>query len=171
CAVGIARLTLVMTISLVDLLTDTERLEVIGHELGHIKAEHMLYRTMAIVLGTVLKEMAGGLALPGAILSGALAYALYEWFRKSELTADRAGLLTVQDSDVCVSSLLKLVGGTHRLEDDLNTDEFRKQADMYEDMDEDFLSLYYKFLMIRWQTHPFPAVRAREIEEWSRSEQ
>src|SRR5581483_7986695 len=157
-AFGMQRHTLVMTTALVDLLNDTERLEVIGHELGHIKAEHMLYRTMAILLAEIMKEMAGGLALPGAILTRALAYALFEWFRKSELTADRAGLLTVQDPEICISGLLKLVGGTQRLVDDLNPDEFAKQADMNEDMDEDFLSLYYKFLMVRWQTHPFPAV-------------
>ncbi len=170
-AFGMQRHTIVMTTSLVDLLNDTERLEVVGHELGHIKAEHMLYRTMAIGLATVLKEMASGLALPGAILTGALGYALYAWFRKSELTADRAGLLTVQDVDICLSGHLKLTGGAQRLVDDLNTEEFTKQADLFEDMDEDFLSLYYKFMMTRWQTHPFPALRAREIKEWSESEQ
>lgn len=170
-AFGMQRHTIVMTTSLVDLLNDTERLEVIGHELGHIKAEHMLYRTMAITLAIVLQEMMGNLAIPGALLTGTLLYAFYAWFRKSELTADRAGLLTVQDPDICVSGLLKLVGGSQRLVDDLNPDEFAKQADTYEDMEEDFISLYYKFLMTRWQTHPFPAVRAREIKEWAQSEQ
>lgn len=168
---GMQRHTIVVTTSLVDLLNETERLEVIGHELGHIKAEHMLYRTMAIVLGTLLQELAGGMALPGAILTRTLTYALFEWFRKSELTADRAGLLTVQDADTCISGLMKLVGGSQKLMDDLNTDEFVKQADLYEDMDEDLLGIYYKFLMVRWQTHPFPSVRARELKEWSQTEQ
>lgn len=167
---GMQRHTIVMTTALVDLLNDTERVEVIGHELGHIKAEHMLYRTMAIVLATVMQGMVSGLALPAAIMTQALAYALYAWFRKSELTADRAGLLVVQDADVCISSLLKLVGGSQRLIDDLNTEEFVRQADLYDDMDEDFLSLYYKFLLVRWETHPFPAVRAREIQQWASSE-
>jgi Zn-dependent protease with chaperone function len=170
-AFGMQRHTLVMTTSLVDLLNDTERLEVIGHELGHIKAEHMLYRTMALVLASVLQTMAIGLTIPGAILTQALIGALYYWFRRSELTADRAGLLTVQDPDVCISGLLKLVGGSHKLVDDLNIDEFTKQADAYEDMDEDLLSLYYKIALVFQQTHPFPALRAREIREWSQSEQ
>ncbi|HLV79119.1 MAG TPA: M48 family metallopeptidase [Chthonomonadaceae bacterium] len=168
---GMQRHTIVMTTSLVDLMTDTERLEVLGHELGHIKAEHMLYRTMAIVLAMVVKEMPGNLSIPAVLLSRGLLYALYAWFRKSELTADRAGLLTVQDPDVCVSGLLKLVGGTQRLMDDLNPEEFAKQADAYEDMEEDFISLYWKFLMVSLQTHPFPALRAREIQEWARSEE
>lgn len=169
-AFGMQRHTIVMTTSLVDLLNDTERLEVIGHELGHIKAEHMLYRTMAIVLAEFLKAATGGLAIPGTLLTQGLLYAFYAWFRKSELTADRAGLLTVQDPDVCVSGLLKLVGGSQRLVDDLNPREFAKQSDLYEDMEEDFLSLYYKFLMVRFQTHPFPSLRAREILEWSEAE-
>lgn len=170
-AFGMRRHTLVMSTSLVDLLTETERLEVIGHELGHIKAEHMLYRTMAILLATILQEMAGFLSVPGAIMTQALVYALYAWFRKSELTADRAGLLVAQDPDVCISALLKLVAGSQKLVDDLNIDEFTKQADQFEDMDEDFLSLYYKFTMLRHQTHPFPALRARETREWSQSDQ
>ena len=170
-AFGMQHHTLVMTTGLVDLLDDTERLEVIGHELGHIKAEHMLYRTMAIVLATVLQEMTGFLSVPGAILTQTLAYALYAWFRKSELTADRAGLLVVQDPEVVISGLLKLVGGSRKLSDDLNTDEFTKQADLLEDLDENFLALYYKFLIMQKQTHPFPALRAREIKEWGNSEQ
>ena len=170
-AFGMRRHTLVMSTSLVDMMTDAERLEVIGHELGHIKAEHMLYRTMAILLATVLHEMAGFLSVPGAIMTQALVYALYAWFRKSELTADRAGLLVAQDSDVCISALLRLVAGSQKLADDLSIDEFVRQADQFEDMDEDFLSLYYKFTMLRHQTHPFPALRARELREWSQSDQ
>lgn len=170
-AFGMQRHTIVVTTGLVDLLTDSERLGVIGHELGHIKAEHMLYRTMAIVLAEVMQQAAAGLALPGAILTSTLAYALFAWFRKSELTADRAGLLVVQDPEVTIGGLLKLSGGTHRLVDDLNNEEFVKQAEVYEDMDEDLLSLYYKFMMVRWQTHPFPALRAREVREWSETEQ
>ncbi|MCS6776694.1 MAG: M48 family metallopeptidase [Chloroherpetonaceae bacterium] len=170
-AFGMQRHTLVMSTTLVDLLDDTERLSVIGHELGHIKAEHMLYRTMAIALTTVLQSVAGGLTIPGAILTQALVYSLFYWFRRSEMTADRAGLLVAQDPDVCISALLKLVGGSRRLMDDLNIDEFVRQADAYEDMDEDLLSLYYKFLMVREQTHPFPAIRARLIREWAQSEE
>ncbi len=170
-AFGMQHHTLVMTTGLVDLLDDTERLEVIGHELGHIKAEHMLYRTMAIVLATLLNEMTGFMSVPGAVLSQGLAYALYAWFRKSELTADRAGLLVAQDPEVCISALLKLVGGSRKLVDDLNTEEFTKQADLLEDLDENFLALYYKFMMMQRQTHPFPSLRAREIKEWAATDQ
>lgn len=167
---GMQRHFIVMSTALVDLLTDTERLQVIGRELGHIKAEHMLYRTMAVILADILVDSTRFLTIPSAIMSHGMLFGLCSWFRNSELTADRAGLLTVQDPEVCVSSLLKLVGGSQKLIDDLNPKEFARQADLFEDMEEDLLSLYYKFMMIRNQTHPFPAVRAREIEEWGQSE-
>ena len=170
-AIGMKRHTIVMTTALVDLLDDTERLEVIGHELGHIKAEHMLYRTMAILLGNILSSATSVLTIPGVVLTQSLLYALYYWTRKSELTADRAGLLTVQDAQVCISGHLKLSGGSRKLSYDLNPEEFVKQADLYEDMDDSLPALYYKFMMLARQTHPFPAIRAREIQEWSHSEQ
>ncbi|HLK56206.1 MAG TPA: M48 family metalloprotease [Chthonomonadaceae bacterium] len=170
-AIGMKRHTIVMTTAMVDLLDDAERLEVIGHELGHIKAEHMLYHTMAILLGNILASSASLLTIPGFVLSQGLLYALYYWTRKSELTADRAGLLTVQDPRICISGDLKLSGGSRRLADDLNPEEFVKQADLYEDMDDNLLVLSYKFIMLARQTHPFPALRAREIQEWSQSDQ
>jgi len=170
-AFGMQRHTIVLTTSLIDLLDDSERLCVIAHELGHIKAQHMLYRSMAIVLAEVLRFAASGLTVPGALLSSSLLYSLYYWFRKSELTADRAGLLVVQDPEIAASTLLKLAGGSRKLVDDLNVEEFIKQADVYEDLDESLLAMYYKFIMVRWQTHPFPALRAREIFDWSETEQ
>lgn len=167
---GLERHTLVLTTSLVDLLTDAERLNVIGHELGHIKAEHMLYRTMAMALADLMAEVTRGLPLPANLLTNAMLLSLYAWFRRSEFTADRAGLLVVQDPEVTISGLLKLAGGSLRMVDDLNVDEFVKQADVYEDMDEDFLSIFLKVGMISRQTHPFPALRAREIKEWAETE-
>jgi Zn-dependent protease with chaperone function len=170
-AMGMQRHIIVITTSMVDLLSETERLQVIGRELGHIKAEHMLYRSMALQLAKTLEELMPSEAA-GKLISTALLYAFYSWFRMSELTADRAGLLVAQDPEICVSSLLKQVGGSQKLMDDLNPREFAKQADLYEDMEEDFLSLYYKFIVIsRQRGTPFPTLRAREIDEWGQSEQ
>lgn len=170
-AIGMHRHTIVLTSSMVDLLSDTERLQVIGRELGHIKAEHMLYRTMAFLLADFLAEASSIFNVPGQLISQTMLYALYAWFRKSELTADRAGLLVAQDSDICVTGLLKLVAGSQKLMDDLNPEEFVHQADLYEDMEDSLLGLYYKFSLISLRAQPFPATRAREISEWSKSEE
>lgn len=169
-AIGMERHTIVLSSGLVDLLNDDELRTVMGHELGHIKSGHMLYRTIAIFLSLVGLVAARNLPFVN-LLSQALLYAFYDWFRKSELTADRAGLLVSQDQDVSVRSLLKLAGGAQRTRDQLNVEEFLKQADDYEDMDESLLNVLYKFEMTRFQTHPFPALRAREVSRWAVSEE
>ena len=165
-ASGMDRFTIVVTSGLVDLLDDDELRAVLGHELGHIKSGHMLYRTMAYFLALVGLVAARNLPFVN-MLSQALIYAFYDWFRKSELTADRAGLLVAQNPDVSISTLLKLAGGTHRDMGPLSTEEFVKQADDYEDMDSSVLNMFYKFELTRFQTHPFPALRAREIDRWA----
>jgi Zn-dependent protease with chaperone function len=168
-AIGLDRHTLVVTSALVDLLSEDELRFVLGHELGHMKSGHMLYRTIAYFLAIIGLVAARNLPLVN-LVSQAMLLAFYDWFRKSELTADRAGLLVAQDSDVAVRSLLKLAGGAQKTADDLDVNEFLRQADDFEDMDESLLNVLYKFDMIRFQSHPFPAPRAREIAEWAKSE-
>lgn len=170
-AFGMQRHTIILTTSAIDLFTDTERLGVIGHELGHIKAEHMLYMTMAEFVARVLGSLVEDLPLPSKLLTQALGYSLFAWMRKSELTADRAEVLVTQDPDVFVMTTLKLVGGSQKLIDDLNPEEFVNQADSLDELEGDLLSLYYKFIMTANQTHPFPTLRCREIKEWTQSEQ
>ena len=41
----------------------------------------------------------------------AIIWGLEEWFRKSELSCDRAGLLAGQDVDAARRALMKLAGG------------------------------------------------------------
>lgn len=168
-ALGMQRHIVVISSSLVDLLSDTERLFVIGRELGHIKSDHMLYRTMALVLASLLAANSPYLNIPGELLVRTLLYTLFAWFRKSELSADRAGLLVVQDPEICINAILKRVAGTQKLTDDLDAAEFVRQADLFDDMEDDLLSVYYKFKMLRFNPEPFPAVRAREVLDWSRS--
>lgn len=169
-AVGMERHTVVVTSGLVDLLDMDELRGVIAHEMGHIKSGHMLYRTMAIFLALIGLVAARNLPFVN-LLTQALIYAFYDWQRKSELTADRAGLLVTQDSEVAVRTLLKLAGGTHAQAEAPNIEEFLKQADEFVDMGANLLDAIYTFEMTRFQSHPFPALRAREISAWHDSDQ
>lgn len=169
-AIGMERHTIVVYSALVDLLDEDELLCVMGHELGHIKSGHMLYRTMAVFLSLVGLVAARNLPFVN-LLTQALIYAFYDWSRKSELTGDRAGLLAVQNPDVSLRTLLKLAGGVRGQTEPLNLEEFLKQADDYEDMGTNLLDMLYMWEMTRYQTHPFPALRAREVQRWSQSEE
>ncbi|HEY4239083.1 MAG TPA: M48 family metallopeptidase [Kofleriaceae bacterium] len=155
-----------MTSGLIDMLSDEELFFVIGHEVGHIKAGHVLYGTMARNIAAVvalLGQMTLGL---GALLGQGLVIALYEWYRCAELTSDRAALLCVQDFDPALNTFMKLAGGTTRLAAELDRTEFLRQVRAYEEVDRSTLDKAYKILLTISRTHPFALQRAHELELW-----
>jgi Zn-dependent protease with chaperone function len=155
-----------MTSGLVDMLSDEELFFVIGHEVGHIKAGHVLYGTIARNIAAVI-ELVGEVTLGvGALVGRGLLIPLLEWFRCAELTADRAALLCVQDLEPARATFMKLAGGTTRLAAEMDRDEFLRQVRAYEDVDRSNLDRAYKLLLTLERTHPFAMQRAKELELW-----
>src|SRR5260370_495979 len=154
---------IVISTGLLDLMNEDEVLAVIAHELGHIKSGHVLYKTMARGIG-VLLQIIGDMTLGICRLIGrSLEGALLEWDRKSEFSADGAGLLVVQDPKIMLSLMMKLAGGTLFQRDQMDVHEFLKQADLYEEVDANLLDRIYKLFMVGSVSHPLTIVRAREI--------
>jgi Zn-dependent protease with chaperone function len=163
---GHTRPFIVLTSGLVELLDDEERFFVIAHELGHIKADHVLYTVLAKNIAAIM-ALVGQVTLGiGSILGQGLVIALNDWFRKAELTADRAGLLCVQDIEPCLRTFMKLAGGARRLSEEMDYGEFVRQTREYEDADRSNLNRAYKVLLTLYRTHPFPILRARELDSW-----
>jgi hypothetical protein len=94
----------------------------------------------------------------------AIIWGLEEWFRKSELSCDRAGLLAGQDLDASRRVLMKLAGGAQLSE--LNPDAFREQAQEY-DAVPDLRDSILKLMQLQGQTHPFAVVRFAELDYWA----
>ncbi len=160
---------IILTSGLLDLLDEDEILAVIAHELGHIKSGHVLYKTMARGISLVLSiigEMTLGI---GRMIGRTLEATLLEWDRKSEFTADRASLLVVQDAHVMLTLMMKFAGGTLFQRNEMNAQEFLKQADLYEEVDVSMLNRIYKMMVVTAVNHPLTIVRAREILNWSDS--
>ncbi len=158
-----------LTSGLIDMMSDEELFFVIGHEVGHIKAGHVLYGTMARNIAAVLELIGEATLGIGALLGRGLVTALLEWFRCAELTADRAALLCVQDLEPARSTFMKLAGGTTRLAAEMDRDEFLCQVRAYEDVDRSSLDRAYKILLTLQRTHPFAMQRAKELELWFES--
>lgn len=155
----------------VEYLTDAELLNVIGHEAGHIKSGHMLYRCMAnnlSFLGTFFSEIALGI---GESVNETLTKSLLYWSRMSEFTADRAGLLACQDIDVAIGVEMKLAGVPPKLYDDMDPKEFIKQAEEFNSYDEDYMLKMYKEHMNMDSSHPWSVIRAYELLKWIESGQ
>jgi Zn-dependent protease with chaperone function len=160
---------IILTSGLLDLLSEDEILAVIAHELGHIKSGHVLYKTMARGISLVL-SIIGDMTLGiGRLVGRTLEGTLLEWDRKSEFTADRAALLVVQDAHVMLTLMMKFAGGSLFQRNEMNAQEFLKQADLYEEVDTSLLNRIYKMMLVSAVNHPLTIVRAREILNWSDS--
>jgi Zn-dependent protease with chaperone function len=172
-AFGIDNYQITLFSGLIDALTEDELMAVIGHELGHVKCDHMLYKTMAYILRFFGIEFLNRL-LPGGtatLASLPLLLAILHWERMAEFSGDRAGLLVVQDREVVASALSKLAGGSQKILPEINLGDVLKQAEEYEETSGDILEQLFKVNIMLLQTHPFPVVRAKEIMGWGQSEQ
>ncbi|XP_047055706.1 protease HtpX homolog isoform X1 [Lolium rigidum] len=152
--------------SLVELLTRKELQAVLAHELGHLKCDHGVWLTFANILTT------GAYTVPGfGMVAGFLEEQLFRWLRAAELTCDRAALLVVKDPKVVMSVLMKLAGGCPSLADQLNVDAFLEQARSYDKASSNPVGWYIRNAQTRELSHPLPVMRAREVDEWSRSQE
>ncbi len=153
---------MVITTGLVDLMDEEELRFIIGHELGHVLSGHSVYRTMLFHLVNLAQRLA---LVPFAWIGlKAVIWGLEEWYRKSELSCDRAGLLASQDVEAARRALMKTAGGSRLAE--LSHDEFHRQAREY-DAVPDVREGLLKLLQLQGTTHPFAVVRFAELDRWA----
>lgn len=165
---GVERPYITLRSSIVETLTDEELYHLIGHELGHIKANHVLYMSVANVLAPLL-EMIGRRTLGlGDVASIGLVLAMYEWYRQAEITADRAGLLVAQSLDTSIDANVALTAGPNRLRHEMSREAFMDQARAYQDAGtlESIGKVLIFLLMSSTYTHPMPVHRTQELERW-----
>lgn len=160
-AVGFERPFIVLNSGLLELLEPEEQRDILGHELGHIMSGHTTYTTIAIIIMTLgvqnLPFLAGIALLPFQL-------ALMEWYRKAELSSDRAGMLATQDPRTSMSTFLKMAGG-RALGDEINVDAFMVQARTYQ-TEGDLADKVWQVINTAFRTHPFGTVRAAELQRW-----
>ena len=158
--IGMNKPFIVVNSGLVQLLDVDELRFVIAHELGHAMSGHAVYQTLLqrlLALSGVLT------AIPmGGLGFRAIVAALYEWSRKAELSADRAGLIATQDPATAFRVHMKLASGGQL--DDLDATSFFAQGQEYDDAD--LRDSVLKLLLIENRTHPFLVVRATELRRW-----
>ena len=167
--IGVDNPIIVLKSGCIDLLAEDELRCVIGHEVGHIKSRHTLYHQMAQAL-PYLAEMIGNATFGlGNLASMPLQFALLKWQRMSELTADRAGLLAVQDKSAFMRLLTKMAGIPIKHFSSINCDEFIQQARDFDKLDDDKLNALVKWAQIAGQDHPWTVLRAAELLRWIES--
>jgi Zn-dependent protease with chaperone function len=134
---------------------------VLGHEIGHIKSEHVLYLTIAHWLARggifalsrlpVVGDISRMLEYPAELV-------LNSWQRRAEITVDRAGLICCQDL-VSAQRALALLGlGSRDLADQIHIDELEEQA----------VKGYGRWMEIT-RSHPYLPKRLKGIRLFSTS--
>lgn len=106
--------------ALVDHFDEDELRFVIGHETGHIQNKHVIYGTILILMKQTTVALMAYLAPPVEI-------ALQSWYRRAEITCDRAGLLCTGKLEPAVRSFLKLACGSKKLYAELNVEAYLEQ--------------------------------------------
>jgi Zn-dependent protease with chaperone function len=163
-AYGVDNPFIVLNSTALEMLNEQELRALIAHEMGHVVSGHAFYRTIAAILTMVslgaLPFLAGLAILP-------IKLAFLEWSRKSELSADRAGLLGSQDFIAAQSLHMKAAGGGREVgfNDQMNVDAFMAQAREYNDTN-DGMAVVYKIINTLGLTHPMNTVRAAELQQW-----
>ena len=165
-ATGVEKPFIVLHSSVVSNYSNGELLNIIGHEIGHIKSGHMLYHNLANSLNGIL----GSLGKIGQSASVALQFALMEWHRNSEYTADRAGLIATGDIDAVNTETMKMLGHSASIPDiDFSVEKVLQQAD---DFKMDTSGIIGKLLYINYtanSTHPWAILRLKQINDWYNS--
>lgn len=151
---------IMITANLCQEFTREEAGFVIGHECGHIAASHMLYHTMVRVLTEAASLRMG---IIGELLRLTAGIPLMAWSRRSEVTADRAGLLCCGDIAVAERALVRLVAGAADIKRVDIEDYLRKSRSM-----EDFHSLGMARELM--STHPMIARRVEALRMFANSE-
>lgn len=159
---GVDRPYVMLNAGAVNMLDRAELEYIIGHELGHIRCQHMLYLFMA----NYLPMIASFLPMVGPWISMGLRAALGEWKRKAELSCDRMGLLVSQDLEACLRVMVKCSGAPGPFHHRIDLDAFLRQAEEFRNLDQDLVSGIFKCFANLGNSHPWTVERAYELKRW-----
>ncbi len=163
-ATGTGERFIVVRSGLLDVLDDSELSFVLGHELGHLSSEHVqMHLAAALVIAGAHMVLPSFVSLP-------LTRALLLWYRRGELTCDRAGLLGCRDLGASLTALAKLCGGNGpgtRSRTTLRLEPFVRQArEMALAQEGDKVNDLLSTLLVLNRTHPFVVARAMHLIDW-----
>lgn len=164
---GVDRYFVAISTGCLELLDEEEILCILAHELGHVHADHVLYKSAARVFGSVASTIVQATFGVGSLVVYPIQLALLRWDRASELSSDRAALLVVKNPHTVIRTLMKVAGGSRRLSSELSIDAFVEQADAFGKLqDEGPLGRYITIFQTLFRSHPYPIWRAKEVIDW-----
>lgn len=155
--------------SLVNLLNKDELLFVLGHELGHALCGHAKYHALFYYLTQMGSGLVSALTLgiSDVILNNTIIPALSLWVRRSEYSADRAGMLACQNREAALRALMKISGFPFVCYREMRSRTLVEQAIEYDQaMRQSALDRLYHILNHLSLSHPLTVARGWELLQW-----
>lgn len=152
----------------IDVFSKEELLFIIGCEIGRIKSQHILYKEIASLLPVVsamLGSVTLGINFTEPVVQG-LSVALLQWYRWSEFTADRAGLLACQDLTTVMRAMAKVSGLPRKYFDTFDIDDFVTQSREYVGFGDTSYKKLLKVFSLVFKSQAFTVSRANELLKW-----
>lgn len=160
CTAGTNQFAFIAVSSMLSAIMSREQLKfVIGHEMGHLALGHIVYHTAINLMGT-----AGSmLPLVGPVIEKTLSLPLNAWSRRSEISADRAGLICCRDVQAAKTALFRLEAGFMDVSN-IDVDSYVKESEKILES-----STLGKLAEITHQ-HPIIPKRIKALDDFARSE-
>lgn len=140
---------------------------ILGHECGHLVLGHVVYHTAVAMLGGAAQVV----PVVGPVIAKSITFPLNAWSRRSELSADRAGLICCGDLDVASKALVKLELGLGVMNTqgggpaiDVDIQNYVNSANQM--LSKNRIGKYRELL----ETHPLLSKRIEALELFARSE-
>ncbi|MCH5187041.1 MAG: M48 family metallopeptidase [Oscillospiraceae bacterium] len=158
--VGTDEFSYIAISSLLNMLLSVEEQKfVLGHECGHVALGHVVYHTALRTIG----NFGNLIPVVGAAIAATIQYPLNAWSRKSEISADRAGLICCGDVATAKKALLKLEAGFMNI-DKLDVDDYLENTRKFRQGNAlgKFTELFYE--------HPIIPKRMEALDLFANSE-
>lgn len=149
----------------VDLLEKEEIQFLLGHEVGHQMCGHKPYHMfLECMYMPIMNTIPGGKEWIALVRTK-----LLQWYRISDFTADRAGLLACQDINTALRVLMKMAGVPIKYYPSMKVEAFIKQAQQFDLMFNGVTDNIVRFISLNAESHPWLVIRASELYKWYKS--
>jgi len=163
---GIKNPFIVISQELLRRISADEATGILAHECGHIACEHLLWHN---VLMTTMSGI-GTLSKIAATAFSLLSPFVFQWYRASEYSADRAAAVALGRPAPIQGGLMKLLTGRTGFESELDIEEICRQADKLDEyLGENVWNKLLGITQRMFLTHPWTIVRIRELHRWEQS--
>lgn len=157
---------IIINSSFIKNCSDENVLFVLGHELGHLKGDHIVHqRTVGMLIDQIITRT--GI---GTYLTQGICLMLYNWIRTMEYSADRAGAIASGGPDNAIYGIQTLLGVHEKLKGvHVTGEDLLEQCNAYQEENESIVSKLVMLNYILKSSQPWLVDRIRVLNKWKES--